>query len=799
MTRARSHFLPYVLVAFAYISYALIFAAYHDYAETGLSSFLILPVIAGSWYFGGRGGILTAVLCILTTGIIQIVSGHAELVFTFSNFLRMVTTFFVSLLTSKFGTITGERREALSRLEELSEITRIILESRDLSSTLKGLVERIAHLFRADDAFFAFWDEEHEITTPLIAHGSMSAIYPTFQFEPGERTLSAAVMELGHPLAIVDLKSSTYFSARIASLFPSRSMLGIPLIVQGKKLATFYLGYNRKREFSPAEIAYAETAAQQIALVLMKTQLLDGAQKQVKQLTMLHEIATLATQVDSIDQLIERTTDIIGKNLFPDNFGILFLDEEKGILQVHPSYRFPIDDGHPRQVPLGQGITGQAAQTGQPIRIGNITTVPNYLDVARTTASELCVPIKRKDKVLGVINAESTRPDAFSLDDELLLGTLAGQLATAIEELRAKAAERRWLDQLAHSNELIHALAHITTRIENALSQDAIIQTLGDELNNIGITCAMAVHNCEQESFTIHYTSMAPEALHRLETNIGSPFVGYTFSLKKLSSILKAEDFLKPAVITSPEQQMQLFFPEWRKKVLLDIQPRMKVDPEVTQLRLLLVVEQNLLGILWLWSKTIIPADLPVMSTFAKQIAGALERARLFQEVQSLALTDPLTGLPNRRSLFELGKIEFARSFRTGRPFCCMMLDIDHFKLINDDYGHQTGDQVLRQFAERTQRSVRETDLIGRYGGEEIVIFLPETDSETAMQVAERLRRIIETRPFGVSEQELHITASIGVARKDEQTMEIETLIARADQALYVAKYKGRNRVALSV
>lgn len=87
MTRAQSHFLPYVLVAFAYISYALIFAAYHDYAETGLSSFLILPVIAGSWYFGGRGGILTAVLCILTTGIIQIVSGHAELVFTFSNFL----------------------------------------------------------------------------------------------------------------------------------------------------------------------------------------------------------------------------------------------------------------------------------------------------------------------------------------------------------------------------------------------------------------------------------------------------------------------------------------------------------------------------------------------------------------------------------------------------------------------------------------------------------------------------------------------------------------------------------------
>ena len=180
-------------------------------------------------------------------------------------------------------------------------------------------------------------------------------------------------------------------------------------------------------------------------------------------------------------------------------------------------------------------------------------------------------------------------------------------------------------------------------------------------------------------------------------------------------------------------------------------------------------------------------------------LGNSLERARLFQEVQSLALTDPLTGLQNRRSLFELGRIEFFRAQRMKRPFCCMMLDLDHFKQINDNYGHPLGDQVLQQFAKRCQSSVREIDLIGRYGGEELVILLPETDSETAMQVAERLRTSIAETPMKVSNQELSITVSIGVATKDENTLDLETLIARSDQAMYIAKHKGRNRVAISL
>jgi diguanylate cyclase (GGDEF)-like protein/PAS domain S-box-containing protein len=522
-------------------------------------------------------------------------------------------------------------------------------------------------------------------------------------------------------------------------------------------------------------------------------------EERVKQLTALHEIAVTSTQVDSVDGLIESATEIIGKNLYSDNFGILLMDEKKGVLYAHPSYRFvSIQDLSPAEVSLGQGVTGQVAQTGLPFRIGNVEGLKNYVNVDPRTSSEMCVPITFKETILGVINAESTKPDAFSFDDELLLGTVAGQLATAIEQIRTAEAEHQWLDQLAHSNALIYAIAHITTHIEKALTQEEIIQTLGRELSKIDLTCCMATHNKERSTFTVSYTSMELNVLDQMGNRIGFPLIKHTFSLEKLNSILNNEDIMHPVAITNPENEIQVLFRRRREEGVSEILHEIGVIPGAEPLRLPLVFEENLLGILWVWGMGVTKADLPIMSIFAKQIGSSLERARLFQEVQSLALTDPLTGLQNRRSLFELGKIEFSRSHRTKRAFCCMMLDLDHFKQINDNYGHPVGDQVLQEFAERCKCSVRDVDLIGRYGGEEILIFLPETDSQTAMQVAERLRASIDERPMIVSGQNINITVSIGVSGKDENTLQLETLIARADQALYIAKHKGRNCVAIS-
>lgn len=811
LAHLRGKSFPYIIVASAYALYVGIFTIYHNRMGVGLASLAIIPVMGAGLYFGIPGGVSMAILSILANMTVLVSEGHPYTVLFDDpgNFIRALSLTFIAIVVGRLGTLARERREVILRLEQyerdreshidfmelLNEITGMALEADRLDSTLKILVEKIGKLFKADDCFFTLWNEKKGLPIPTAAYGSLSEIFSYVEFEPGERTPTTSVMEAGHPIAIVDLNNSPHLDPQVASVFPSRSMFALPLIVQNRKLGSLLLGYNSSRSFNEKEFANAQVAAEQIALVVSKLLLLEEARKQVNQLTTLHDIALLSIEVDNEDELIKRVTDIIGQNFFSNNFGILLLDSQAGVLRVHPSYRFSSSEKHPKlEVRLDEGITGQVASTGQVQRIENVRRVEQYLDVDERTVSELCVPIKFKERILGVINAESAKMDAFTEDDERLLTTLAGQIATAMEQIHKAQAERKWLDQLAHSNDLIYALAQITTHIEKAFSIDDIIQNLGMELSGINLTCLIAVYNEESGLFTINYTSMEPKFLEIIENRLGFPLVKHTFSRDKLSS----GNLLHSAVLSNPVDEIQMLFARTRKEGILETLAEIGIGPETEPLRLPLTFEENLLGILWIWGKGLTRADLPIMSIFAKQVGISLERARLFQEVQSLALTDALTGLQNRRSLFELGKVEFSRAHRMGRAFCCMMLDLDHFKRVNDTYGHPIGDEVLKEFAKRCKSSVREVDLVGRYGGEELIILLPETDPKAAMQVAERLRASIAATPFKVTGNEIPVTVSIGVATKDENTLHLETLIARADQAMYIAKHKGRNRVAIS-
>jgi two-component system cell cycle response regulator len=172
---------------------------------------------------------------------------------------------------------------------------------------------------------------------------------------------------------------------------------------------------------------------------------------------------------------------------------------------------------------------------------------------------------------------------------------------------------------------------------------------------------------------------------------------------------------------------------------------------------------------------------------------------RMVSSAVELAITDPLTGLYNRRYLDAHLNSAVARAAETDKPVCVLIFDIDHFKHINDTFGHDCGDDVLKDFAERLRRGVRGIDLVARLGGEEFVLIMPETDADFAQSVAERLRSDVENAPFiNRSGENLTVTVSIGVAEWRGRTDTAEALLKRADQALYAAKRAGRNRVVAS-
>jgi diguanylate cyclase (GGDEF)-like protein/PAS domain S-box-containing protein len=183
------------------------------------------------------------------------------------------------------------------------------------------------------------------------------------------------------------------------------------------------------------------------------------------------------------------------------------------------------------------------------------------------------------------------------------------------------------------------------------------------------------------------------------------------------------------------------------------------------------------------------------LTTFANQAAVAIQKARLFEDLHRLAITDGLTGLWNRRYFFTRAEQEFLQTDGASAPFSLLILDVDHFKLVNDSHGHIAGDQILAELAQICLHSLRKSDLLARYGGEEFVFLLPNTSLEEAMIVSERLLAAIAQNQFDTSAGPLQVTASIGMAWREEPLDRLEEMLDQADQALYLAKQAGRNQI----
>jgi two-component system, cell cycle response regulator len=235
------------------------------------------------------------------------------------------------------------------------------------------------------------------------------------------------------------------------------------------------------------------------------------------------------------------------------------------------------------------------------------------------------------------------------------------------------------------------------------------------------------------------------------------------------------------------------------------VSPSRPVEPAApTAVAVPLIRGDRTMGVLALYGRSIpepfVQDDVATLGSFAAQASVAVENVLLHKEAQRLSITDGLTGVWNRRYLQLTLTKEIERAQRFGRPLSVLLMDIDHFKLVNDAHGHQVGDEVLVELTRRTMSTIRgQIDSLARYGGEEFIVVLPETPSDGAKVVADKILAVIRHRPFVEdADTGVPLTVSIGVAAFPEDGSTADELVRAADLAMYRAKEAGRDRVEVA-
>lgn len=429
-----------------------------------------------------------------------------------------------------------------------------------------------------------------------------------------------------------------------------------------------------------------------------------------------------------------------------------------------------------RRERVDQGRAGQVFQSGQAL------LVPVFEPAAGEPAgaepaewpedlpvhSLLVVPLSAQGRPVGTLSVLRLRPgDAYTTGDMRFFESLAGRAALAIENARLYLAE-------AQRGRELNALHTATAALLSTLELNPLLVHIIDSaMSAIPAADNGALHLVAADTGELEIRAVQGFADPRLKRFSPRGSQGYP-----VQAVLER----RPLLIDDSQGAVP---PNGDESIRSAI-----VAP--------LLLHDRVLGALSLHSArpaAFSAADLRLLVSFAVTTTMAIHNATLHEQVQRQAITDALTGLYNRRGFFELGRREIERARRFGRPLAAIMLDIDYFKQVNDTHSHAIGDQVLQDLARRLAKRLREIDILGRYGGEEFVILLPENDLFSASNVAERLRAAIGEAPLQTDIGPLPLTASLGVTRLTPETRDLAELIHQADLALYRAKQAGRNRV----
>ncbi len=671
----------------------------------------------------------------------------------------------------------AEIKKRIREFESLQITMNDITSELDLKQLLREITKRSISLLGSSSGSLGLFNIETNCLDIVVGFSPEGEF--TGDVIPLGKGAAGKVAETHQPMVLDDYPSWPGHLPRMETIFP-HAMVQVPMLAGNELLGVLGVGdVNPSRKYTDEDVRLLSLFAQQATIGIRNARLYARARLQAEEADTLREASKIVTSLLEQKQALPLILDQLAKVVPFDTASVLL--ENEGELEVVEGKGFSKDSPF-----LGIRIDLKGNQPGAvvfntqtPLIVHNMAK--EYPDFHLLNQLEVCswigVPLKYGERMLGILALDSFEPDRYDEDQARLVAAFAGHVAIALENVRLYQSALQSAKRLA-------TLYKLSQRISANLQPDEVYHAIHKATKDLMACDSFILSLYDDATQTINDVYFVD---HAIPQKLTSRPMGVGLASKVITE--KKTVFYNHFNINMVKRTNAVLVGE---------------DKDESVVRSLIIVPlklgKTIKGIMSTQSYSAdaySQEDKETLELLASHAVIALENSTLFSEVQELAITDSLTKVNNRRRFFDLAEQEFERSRRYNRPLSLIMLDIDHFKRVNDTYGHAAGDTVLERLAQLCQKSLREVDVFARYGGEEFVILLPETTSQEALLTAERIRQLVARTPIEIASDSLTITISFGIVELDKSCKNVEELLDRSDQAMYASKRNGRNRVSI--
>lgn len=649
--------------------------------------------------------------------------------------------------------------------KSLTAIAEALLEKKGLNSVFDTIAKMACSFFNASASSIMLFDEKKEYLTIARSYNLSADYLKVVKVRRGQE-VAGKVCETKKPRFIPDVLAlfreiSDDFTVEWAGKEGLVSLICAPLLLKDEPIGCLNVYYRNTQKSFQNESAM-EFFTRLAALSIEYSKVIHQSEYKAQVLTVLEEVGMSLTSSFNINEIMKVFLST-AVSITDTDAGALILVDETGT-KVLDAFEYSKGSNMPKRyvstARLTNGISGEAVKTRKPVVIPDLSKCENInpvsLDIKR--AATVAVPLITRGKPIGILYVDSYRPRDFSKNEIDYLVILCNQAAIALNNTELYKKLTREAQEMA-------LLYEVSQSFMSTLDFDKLLVNILERLKNTFGYLNLAIMLVDEEKHELYPRSYInyPDHIKKLRFKIGRDGVsGHVAETKKM---YYCPDVSKdPYYIVGAEKaKSELCFP--------------------------LMLGDRVIGTLDVESPEIngfTEDDMKLLSGLSAQIAVALYNSQLFEQTKALSLTDPLTSLPNRRSFDMFIEAEIRRAGRYHRSFSLLMVDFDNFKKYNDAFGHPAGDKILKKCSQLMKETIRDVDFLGRYGGDEFISVLPETDSTFALEVAERMRKTIAAQSI-----EPRITLSIGIAAFPQDANNKNTLIEIADDACYEAKQLG--------